>query len=144
MVKYGILKKSKSIAPFWRVDRSDFKLQNTTPGRRLYGKKTLFYTVLMIKSHFWHFQALSNGQIWYIKKKQVYSSILKGWQIWLQIVKHNPWKEVVWEKALFYTVLMIKRHFWHFQALSNGQIWYIKTIKSITPFWRFDRSDFKL
>ena len=80
----------------------------------------------MIKSHFWHFQALSNGQIWYIKKKQVYSSILKGWQIWLQIIKHNPWKEVVWEKALFYTVLMIKRDFWHFQALSNGQIWYIK------------------
>ena len=25
-----------------------------------------------------------------IKKKQVYSSILKVWQIWLQIVKHNP------------------------------------------------------
>ena len=69
MVKYDILKKSKSIAPFWRFDRSDFKLQNTTPGRRSYGKKALFYTVLMIKRDFWHFQALSNGQIWYIKKK---------------------------------------------------------------------------
>ena len=80
----------------------------------------------MIKSHFWHFQALSNGQIWYIKKKQVYSSILKVWQIWLQIAKHILWKEVVWKKALFYTVLMIKSHFWHFHALSNGQIWYIK------------------
>ena len=35
-----------------------------------------------------------------ILKKQVYSSILKVWQIWLQIAKHNPWKEVVWEKDL--------------------------------------------
>ena len=44
----------------------------------------------MIKSDFWHFQAVYNGQIWYIKKKQVSSSILKVWQIWLQIAKHTP------------------------------------------------------
>ena len=43
----------------------------------------------MIKSDFWHFQAVWNGQIWYIKKKQVCGSILKVWQIWLQITKHT-------------------------------------------------------
>ena len=79
----------------------------------------------MIKSDFWHFQAVYNGQTWYIKKKQVSSSILKVWQIWLQIAKHTPRGEVIWKKALFYTLLMIKSDFWHFQAVYNGQTWYI-------------------
>ena len=40
---------------------------------------------------------------------------------------------------------MIKSDFWHFQAVYNGQTWYIlKKSKSLAPFWRFDRSDFKL
>ena len=59
------------------------------------------------------------------KKKQVSSSILKVWQIWLQIEKHTPRGRSFGKKALFYTVLMIKSDFWHFQAVYNGQTWYI-------------------
>ena len=119
-------KKKKSLTPFWRFNRSDFKLQNTPPGEVIQ-KKALFYTVLMIKSDFWHFQAVYNGQTWYIKKKkkQVSNSILKVWQIWLQIAKHTPRGRSYGKKALFYTLLMIKSDFWHFQAVYNGQTWYI-------------------
>ena len=85
MVKYDILKKSQSIAPFWRVDRSDFKLQNTTPGRRLYGKKPYFIL-------FW------------------------------------------WLKGIFDTSGL-------FQMVKYD---ILKKSKFIAPFWRFDRSDFKL
>ena len=70
----------------------------------------------MIKSDFWHFQAVYNGQNGIFKKKQV-SNILKVWQIWLQIAKHTLQGEVIQKKALFYTVLMIKSDFWHFQAV---------------------------
>ena len=50
----------------------------------------------MIKSDFWHFEAVWNGQKWYIKKKQVCGSILKVWQILLKITKHTSGK-VIWK-----------------------------------------------
>ena len=65
-----------------------------------------------------------------LKRKQVCGSILKVWQIWLQITKHTSGK-VIWKIALFYTVLMIKSDFWHFEAVWNGQKWYIKKKASL-------------
>ena len=100
MVKYGIFKKKQVYNSILKVWQIWLQIVKHNPWKEVVWEKALFYTVLMIKRDFWHFQALSNGQIWYIKKKQVYSSILKVWQIWLQIAKHNPWKEVVWEKDL--------------------------------------------
>ena len=204
MDKYGILKEkqvSSSILNVWNIWLQNCK---THPLEEGCIRKALLYTVLMIKSDFWHFQAVSNGQIWYMKKKQVSSSILKVSQISLQFAKHTPegchmeekpyfilfwWLKVifdtsrlfkmvkygifkrklvyssilkVWQiwlhiaihtpnggghmekKALFYTVLMIKSDFWHFQAVSNGQIWYMKKSKSLAPYWRFHRSEVQL
>ena len=43
MVKYGILEKSKSQTPFWRFDRSDFKLQNTPFGKVVWKKNLILY-----------------------------------------------------------------------------------------------------
>ena len=138
-------KKSKSLAPFWRFDRSDFNLQNIPPGEVIW-KKALFYTVLIIKSDFWHFQALSNGQIWHSKKKASLQLHFEGLTDLTSNWKTHPLGEVYGQKALFYTVLMVKSDFWHFRAVSNGQIWYSKKkkSKSLAPFWRFDRSDFNL
>ena len=136
-------KKNKSLAPFWRLNRSDFKLQNIpTRGGCIY-EEALFYTVLMIKSDFWHFQAISKGQIGHSKKKVSLQLHFEGLTDLTSNCKTHPLGEVYGQKALFYTVLMVKSDFWHFQALSNGQIWYSKKSKSLALFWRFDRSDFK-
>ena len=123
-------KKSKSLAPFWRFDRSDFNLQNIPPGEVIW-KKALFYTVLIIKSDFWHFQALSNGQIWHSKKKASLQLHFEGLTDLTSNCKTYHLEELYRQKALFYTVLMVKSDFWHFQAISNDQIWYSKKKASL-------------
>ena len=79
------------------------------------------------------------------KKKQVSSSILKVWQIWLQIAKHTPRGRSFGKKPYFIL-------FWWLKVIFDTSRLFImvkygifkKKSKSLAPFWRFDRSDFKL
>ena len=149
MSKYGIVRKknkNKSLAPFWRFDRSDFKLQNIPPREKLYIWKSLILYCSDDQSDFWHFQAISNGQVWHSKKKASLQLHFEGLTDLTSNCKTYHLEELYRQKALFYTVLMVKSDFWHFQAISNDQIWYSKKkkSKSLAPFWRFDRSDFNL
>ena len=147
MIKYGIVKKkNKSLAPFWRLNRSDFKLQSIPSRRGCIYEEALFYTVLMIKSDFWHFQALSNGQIWYTKKRKN-KSLAPFWRFdifWLQIAKHTPWGRSYGKKHCFILFWWLKVIFDTFRLFQMVKYGIVKKSKSPAPFWRFDRSDFKL
>ena len=126
MVKYGIVKKKASLQLHFEGLTDPTSNCKTYHLEELYRQKALFYTVLMVKSDFWHFQAISNDQIWYSKKKS--KSLAPFWRFDRSDfnLQNIPPGEVIWKKALFYTVLIIKSDFWHFQALSNGQIWHSK------------------